>query len=175
MKLNVRLILVLFLGLTVHPAVWAQDTTTAAQTADQLKVQLIDVRSREESLRIRMQQLDEDLQPENIERALAGIGSTKPEELREYRRRQLTIEREGVTAQLKVLEISRSRLETALASAEARAYQESALTVPSPPAQMLVGNSATLAQSLKMLPLALFLTFLVAVVVLIVFGPPQQN
>jgi hypothetical protein len=76
--------------------------------------------------------LDESLKPENIERSLAGIGSTRPEELREQRRRQLTIERDGVQAQLKTLETSRQRLETALANAEVLAYQESAR-----PTQML--------------------------------------
>jgi len=77
-------------------------------------------------LRSRLQRLDYDLQPQNIERSLAGIGSTKPEELREHRRRQLTIERDGVLAQLQRLETHRTRLEAAIASAEARASQESA-------------------------------------------------
>jgi hypothetical protein len=76
--------------------------------------------------------LDESLKPENIERSLAGIGSTRPEELRESRRRQLQIEKDGVLAQLRTVETSRQRLETALANAEVLAYQESAK-----PTQML--------------------------------------
>jgi hypothetical protein len=44
----------------------------------------------------------------------------------------LTIERDGVQAQLKTLETGRQRLETALANAEVLAYQESAR-----PTQML--------------------------------------
>ena len=104
----------------------AQQPATAAESADQLRLQLIDVQAKEEGLKARAQQLDEALKPENIERSLAGVGSTKPEELRESRRRQLQIERDGVEAQLKVLEASRTRLEAAIRDAENRAYQESA-------------------------------------------------
>ena len=87
-------------------------------------------------MRARAQQLDESLKPENIERSLAGIGSTRPEELRESRRRQLTIERDGVQAQLRTVETSRQRLETALANAEIVAYQQSAR-----PTQMMSASS----------------------------------
>jgi hypothetical protein len=66
------------------------------------------------------------MKPENIERSLAGVGSTRPEELREMRRRQLSIEREGVRAQLKILASSRERLESAIRTAEGQAYQQSA-------------------------------------------------
>jgi len=142
----------------------AQENKTAAETVDQLRAQLIEAQAKEESLRMRAQQLDEDLKPENIERALAGIGSTKPEELREHRRRLLTIERDGVTAQLKVLEMTRSRLETAVVSAEARAYQESAILMPPPPLQMFAGSSFTLTGVLVTVSLALLLMLLVAVI-----------
>lgn len=104
----------------------AQERTGAAETASKLRQQLIELQSQETELRSRLQQLDTDLKPENIERALAGIGSTKPEELREHRRRQLTIERNGVLAQLKTLEESKSRLESAIATADTQAYQQSA-------------------------------------------------
>lgn len=115
----------------------AQQPTTAAESADKLRLQLLEVQEKEEALRARAEQLDEALKPENIERSLAGIGSTKPEELRETRRRQLQIERDGVAAQLKVLETSRARLEAAILDAETRAYQDSARQV-SPENQMVV-------------------------------------
>ena len=82
------------------------------------------------------------MQPENIERSLAGIGSTRPEELREMRRRQLTIERDGVRAQLKTLETSKQRLEAAIANAEALAYQQSARPAASGTNQMMAASSA---------------------------------
>jgi len=124
--------LVLLLSLVFSAAAYAQETASAAESADKLRAQLLEVKGKEDALQSRLAQLDESLKPENIERSLAGIGSTKPEELREQRRRQLTIERDGVQAQLKTLETGRQRLETALANAEVLAYQESAR-----PTQML--------------------------------------
>lgn len=99
---------------------------TAAESAEKLRAQLVEVQTKEDDLRVRLAQLDEAIKPENIERSLAGVGSTKPEELRESRRRQLAIQRDGVLAQLRTLETSRQRLETAIANADALAYQQSA-------------------------------------------------
>ncbi|HEX8923010.1 MAG TPA: hypothetical protein VF766_16160 [Pyrinomonadaceae bacterium] len=77
-------------------------------------------------MQTRLKQLDEDLKPENIEKYYALNGSTHPEELREQRRRQLEGERERVQTQLDQLGASRTRLETAIATAEAAAYRQSA-------------------------------------------------
>lgn len=141
MRLEAGIVLfVLLFAFTV--ATQAQQPTGAAESADQLRLQLIDVQAKEESLRARAQQLDEALKPENIERSLAGVGSTKPEELRESRRRQLQIERDGVTAQLQVLEASRTRLEAAIRDAETRAYHESA-SGASPTNQMVVQSASS--------------------------------
>ncbi|HJP90647.1 MAG TPA: hypothetical protein VJ875_01745 [Pyrinomonadaceae bacterium] len=122
MKLSLIPLLVLMLAANSY----AQATSSAAESVEKLRAQLLEVQAKEESLRVRAEQLEESLKPENIERSLAGVGSTKPEELRESRRRQLTIERDGVQAQLKILETSRQRLEAAIANAEIKAYQESA-------------------------------------------------
>ena len=115
-------------------------------------------------MRIRAQQLDEELKPENIERSLAGIGSPRPEELREARRRQLTIERESVKAQLKLIETTKLRLETAITSAEGRAYQESALPMPTPPINALRVNSVGFTPALMVI---LVLSFAVSVATVI--------
>jgi hypothetical protein len=125
MKAYLRLVL---LGLVVLCPLQsrAQEKPSAAETVENLKLQLIGVKAREDDLKLRVQQLDENLKPENIERALAGVGSTRPEELREQRRRQLTIEKTGVVAQLEETAALRSRLETSLAAAEVEAYQQSA-------------------------------------------------
>jgi hypothetical protein len=122
--------LVLFLFFFLISANAQQPTTSAAESAEKLRAQLLEVQTKEEELKLRAQQLDEALKPENIERSLAGIGSTKPEELRESRRKQLQIERDGVEAQLKLLETSRIRLEAAILNADTRAYQQSAGGVP---------------------------------------------
>lgn len=125
MKLK-SILAVFVVGLLFSVHVYAQETESAAEAADRLKLQLLDVQAHEADLRARLQELDESIKPENIERSLAGVGSTRPEELREARRRQLSIQRDGVLAQLQTLETSRTRLETAIANAEALAYQQSA-------------------------------------------------
>jgi len=128
--------LVLLALLMVSSSVYAQD---AAETVEKLRAQLLDVQIQEDGLRTRAQELEEALKPENIERSLAGVGSTRPEELREARRRQLTIQRDGVQAQLKTLETGRQRLEAAISNAEALAYQQSARP---PGTNMMASSSA---------------------------------
>ena len=137
MKLTTSLIL-FFLALLFTSVIVAQDGSSAADTAAKLRLQLIEVQTKEAELQARLQRLDEYLKPGNIEQALAGIGSTHPEELREHRRRQLTIEKNGVLAQLKTLEASKASLESAIAAAEARAYQQSAEPSPAISNQMLM-------------------------------------
>ena len=104
--------------------VTAQEINGADDKIANLKKQLMEIEWIKTDAQIRLEELDEQLKPENIERALAGIGSTKPEELREQRRRLLSIERDGVLARLRLLEKNRERLEAAIASAELEAYQQ---------------------------------------------------
>lgn len=134
LKSSLMLLFVFVLGVSVS----AQEPTSAADQVDNLKAQLLEVQGQEDGLRTRLQQLDEAIKPENIERSLAGVGSTRPEELREQRRRQLSIERNGVLAQLQTLETSRLRLESALANAQAQAYQESARPRPTDSDQLMM-------------------------------------
>jgi hypothetical protein len=143
MRLTLSLVLFVVLVPVSASAASGDDTPDAAQTVVNLRLQLIEVQAKETELQARAQQLDEDLNPENIERSLAGIGSTKPEELREMRRRQLTIEREGVRAQLKLLATSRERLESVIRTAETRAYQQSAEGTTPPLNQTLARRPVT--------------------------------
>src|ERR1700752_92795 len=133
------LVLQTALILLVSVAVHAQNSKSAAETAENLKLQLIELSITEDNAKLRAQQLDEALKPENIQLALAGVGSTRPEELREQRRRQLTSEKNGVTAELELLAAQRARLETAIVSADAEAYQQSAKGFPA-------GNALALSQ-----------------------------
>ena len=129
-------LLMLFL-LVFSASAYAQDTSpSAAETAENLKAHLLDVQGKEETLRAHLAELDEAIKPENIERSLAGVGSTRPEELRESRRKQLTIQRDALRSQLQTLETERQRLEAALANAETLAYHESAR-----PTQMMSAKS----------------------------------
>jgi chromosome segregation ATPase len=100
--------------------------TTAAERAASLRQQLAEVQTKQTELQTRLQQLDEDLKPENIEKSLAGIGSTRPEEVREQRRRQFEIEKKSVQTRLDQLATSRTRLETGILQADTSAYHSSA-------------------------------------------------
>jgi DNA repair exonuclease SbcCD ATPase subunit len=102
------------------------DSPDAAQRAENLRTQLQDVQSKEAELQMRVQQLDVELRPESIERYFAAAGSTRPEELREQRRRQLQNEKESALARLDQLAASRTRLESAILTADGEAYQQSA-------------------------------------------------
>jgi hypothetical protein len=123
--LSLVLFMALAAGFTANAI--AQDASNGSNSLDTLRSQLLEAQAKEAELETREHQLDEDLKPENIERSLAGIGSTKPEELRESRRRQLSIERDGVRAQLKLVKTSRERLESVIRLAETQAYQQSML------------------------------------------------
>lgn len=142
MKLSFALVLVLLSS--VFAFVNGQEVASAADTVDRIKLQLLDLQAKEEELKYRQIELEEALKPENIARSLAGVGSTRPEELREARRRQLTIERDGVVAQLRILANTRTRLENSLAEAQGRAYHESARQAA--PTQALVAQSRTSAR-----------------------------
>jgi len=125
-------LLLILSGLCVSAA-----AQSAAENAATLRQQLADVQAREEQLRAHLQELDEALKPENIQNSLAGVGSVHPEDLREQRRRQLEKEKTAVNTQLEQLANSRRRLETAIAQADAAAYQQSA----QPPKGPSVGDS----------------------------------
>ena len=126
MKIRVALILLMALTLMSAEKVRAQNPSTAGSDLDSLRGQLSEVEYKEAELKIRLQQLDYDLKPENIERHFNGYGSTRPEELREARRRQLQIEKDFVLARLQQLASDRARLEAAVTEARAKAYQQSA-------------------------------------------------
>jgi len=107
--------------------VCAQDSPSAAEAAQQLRNQLGQLNDREAEIKIRLQELDYELKPENIERYFAGYGSLHPEELREARRKKLQIEKDRLLAQLTEISQSRQQLEAAIVAADTRAYHSSAL------------------------------------------------
>ena len=98
----------------------------AAATVSNLKAQLSEVQYRQAESQIRLEQLENDLKPENLARHFNGFGSSRPEELRETRRRQLQLEKDHVVLQLEQLAADRTRLTAAISDAEARAYHQSA-------------------------------------------------
>ena len=93
--------------------------TRAEQRAEQLRSQLIDVQSKIADFESKLEQIEFALRPENIESIMAGYGSTRPEQAREARKKQLESERARVQAQLKLVETSKTRLEVAVGNADA--------------------------------------------------------
>jgi len=116
--LILKLFTIVLLVLPVH----AQEP--AIERAARLRAQLADLQAQQTELQSRLAQIDEEIKPENIERSLAGIGSTHPEDLREARRRQLEIQRKGIQSQLDALAAARTRLENAIALAEVEGYRQ---------------------------------------------------
>ena len=89
------------------------------QHAETLNARLIEITERETALQGRLAVVEHQLIPGNIEKLLAGVGSTKPEELRETVRRALVKEREGLQTQLQLLDRERGRILTSLATTDA--------------------------------------------------------
>jgi hypothetical protein len=121
--------LVLFLALLFTICALPTDVegqSSAEERGNDLRAQLADKRVKQESLQERLRQLEEELKPENIEKSLAGIGSTHPEDLREFRRRQLEREKINIQTQLKLLAESQTKMESGIIRADADAYHRSA-------------------------------------------------
>ena len=93
--------------------------TRAEQRSEQLRSQLLDTETKTADIESRLEQIEYAIKPENIDRATQGYGSTHPEEAREARRRQLETDRTRLRAQLKILETSKARLETAVSNSDA--------------------------------------------------------
>lgn len=85
--------------------------TRAEQRAEALRRELLDRTEKETSLRTRLLQVDEEIRPDNIERSLNPIGTTRTVELRDVRRRVLENERRGVESLLNQIAQGRQRLE----------------------------------------------------------------
>jgi chromosome segregation ATPase len=92
--------------------------TRAEVRAESLRAQQVEVESKLADAQSKLELIDYQLRPENIEHA-SGYGTVHPEEARDARRRQLENEKARMQAQVKILETSRTRLETALVTADA--------------------------------------------------------
>ena len=126
-NLVISFLIALLLVSAQSARLFAQDSPSAAEAARQLRNQLSQLNDREAEVKIRLQELDYELKPENIEHYFAGYGSLHPEELREARRKKLQIEKDRLAAQLTEIDQSRQQLEAAIVAADTKAYQASAL------------------------------------------------
>lgn len=97
--------------------------TREEQRAETLQSQLSGTIEKEAGLQARLEEIDEQLRPENIERASAGAGSLRPEEVRDSLRRRLTSEKHRIQTQLDTLAHSRERLKASLSDADAAVHR----------------------------------------------------
>lgn len=85
--------------------------TRTEERAEILRKQLIELIEKETAFKVRLTQLEEEIRPENIERAMSGVGTTRTVELRDTRRRALDNEKRGIENLLNITTQSRFRLE----------------------------------------------------------------
>jgi chromosome segregation ATPase len=90
----------------------------AEQRSSQLRTELRDVQAKKGELEAHLEQVENDLKPENIERAVAGYGTTRPEELRAQRQKSLENDRTRSRQQIDQLTASESRIQQAIATSD---------------------------------------------------------
>ena len=90
----------------------------AEQHSSQLRTELREVQGKKADLEAHVEQVENDLKPENIERAVAGYGTTRPEELRAQRQKQLENDRTRTRQQIDQLAASEGRIQQAIATSD---------------------------------------------------------
>jgi hypothetical protein len=91
--------------------------------AETLRKLFLELTEKETSVRNRLVQVEEEIRPESIERAMTLVGSTRSVELREVRRRVLENERRGLDSLLNQTAQSRLRLEDDVKQADAMVFR----------------------------------------------------
>ena len=91
----------------------------AEQRSSQLRTEQREVQAKIGELEVRLEDVEFALKPENVERATSVYGTTRPEEIRAQRKKQLETERERVQKQLEQLRASDAHLTQAIATSDA--------------------------------------------------------
>jgi hypothetical protein len=118
-----RVILHAFLSVLV---VGTGQILMAQDSVSDIQARLSDIEARQADTQMQIHAVDEQLKPENIQMALAGVGTTQPEVLREQRRRQLETQKKSLVAQLDAPSASKARLDASLLRAQQASYVQSA-------------------------------------------------
>lgn len=93
--------------------------TRAEQRAEALRKQVFEMMEKENTIKIRLDQIEQDIRPDVIERTTVQIaGSLRPEEIREGRRKTLDAERRNLQSLLTQIQNTHSSLDLALSRAE---------------------------------------------------------
>lgn len=88
------------------------------QRAEALQAKIRETMEKQTVLQTRLEQLDQQMRPENIERMFTGMGSVRPDADREMARRRIVTERVGVMAQIDLIRQERARFQASLATAD---------------------------------------------------------
>jgi hypothetical protein len=89
------------------------------QRGEALQLHLLEIAEKEAPLQARMDQINQQLRPETIERTMAGVGSVHPEDAREEVRKRLNGERMRLQSQLDLLRQDRVRTQAMLITTDA--------------------------------------------------------
>jgi len=89
------------------------------QRGEALQLHLIEIAEKEAPLQSRVDQINQQLRPEALERILAGVGSVHPEDTREEVRKRLTAEKLRLQYQLELFRQDRVRSQASLATTDA--------------------------------------------------------
>jgi chromosome segregation ATPase len=84
-----------------------------------LQSELTDIGAKETALNKRLEEIEREQQPDRIQRNLAGVGSTRPEEERDAIMKRLSNEKRQIQTQLETLRSARTRIPGLIANAEA--------------------------------------------------------
>ena len=87
--------------------------TQEEQRAENLEEQLFSIAKEEANLQAQLEEVNEQLRPENIEQ-LQIMGSLRPEEVRESTRRKLSNKQNRIQTQLQLLQQSRTRIHSSI-------------------------------------------------------------
>jgi hypothetical protein len=90
----------------------------AEQRSDSLRKQVFDMMEKENTIKTRIDSLDYDLRPEMIERNAAMVGTLRPEEIRDSRKKSLQSEKTNLQNLLVEVQRTRASLEISLARAD---------------------------------------------------------
>jgi len=92
--------------------------TRAEQRSESLRKQRFDLLEKENSIQTRLDQIEIDIRPENIERQVAVMGTLRPEEIREAKQKSLDSERKNLQALLAQVQSTRGSLDQTVDKAE---------------------------------------------------------
>jgi len=93
--------------------------TKSEQRSESLRKQRFDLIEKENTIRTRIDQIDVESRPEMIERSVATVGSLRPEELREAKRKSLESEKRNLQNLLTEVVSTRTRLDGDLLRSDA--------------------------------------------------------